>query len=201
MKGVGADVSSRGTARPVRAAAGSGARALLPPAAGARLRQCGTRRGGGNDRFGGRAGHEPGDVVRIRWRRGHVASHGVRRRRPQSPAGAGLGAAAGRHPAPSGAAGAGAMSGAQVVFGAGELAVVVLAGASLVAASRLARSYRIAGWSLAAAAVLWLVAEGVRLVQLEAVLPALPGPDHESARMLVTLLGDTVYFGLGGAGV
>ncbi|WP_036505437.1 hypothetical protein [Nocardia aobensis] len=93
------------------------------------------------------------------------------------------------------------MSGAQVVFGAGELAVVVLAGVSLVAATRLARSYRIAGWSLAAAAVLWLVAEGVRLLQLEAVLPALPGPDHESARMLVTLLGDTVYFGLGGAGV
>ncbi|MBF4996575.1 hypothetical protein IRT45_05325 [Nocardia sp. BSTN01] len=93
------------------------------------------------------------------------------------------------------------MSSAQVVFGAGELAVVVLAGVSLVAASRMVRGYRTAGLSLAAAAVVWLVAEGVHLVQLEAVLPALPGPDHESARMLVTLLGDTVYFGLGGAGV
>ncbi|MCC3317278.1 hypothetical protein [Nocardia africana] len=93
------------------------------------------------------------------------------------------------------------MSSAQVVFGAGELAVVVLAVVSLTAGFRLARSYRLAGWSLAAAAVVWLVAEGVRLLQLEAVLPALAGADHESARMLVTLLGDTVYFGLGGAGV
>lgn len=93
------------------------------------------------------------------------------------------------------------MSSAQVVFGAGEVAVVVLAVVSLAAGVRLARSYRLAGWSLAAAAVVWLVAEGLRLLQLEVVLPALAGADHESARVLVNLLGDTVYFGLGGVGV
>ncbi|MBF6274117.1 MULTISPECIES: hypothetical protein [Nocardia] len=93
------------------------------------------------------------------------------------------------------------MSGAQVVFGAGELAVLVLAVVSLVAGVGLARGYRLAGWSLAGAAVLWLVAEGLRLLQFEALLPALAGPDHESARMLVGLLGDAVYFGLSGVAV
>ncbi len=93
------------------------------------------------------------------------------------------------------------MSGAQVVFGAGELAVVVLAVISLVAGVGLARGYRLAGWSLAGAAVLWLVAEGLRLLQFEALLPALAGPDHESDRMLVGLLGDAVYFGLSGVAV
>lgn len=93
------------------------------------------------------------------------------------------------------------MSGAQVVFGAGELAVLVLAVVSLVAGVGLARGYRLAGWSLAGAAVLWLVAEGLRLLQFEALLPTLAGPDHESARMLVGLLGDAVYFGLSGVAV
>ncbi|WP_227979791.1 hypothetical protein [Nocardia spumae] len=93
------------------------------------------------------------------------------------------------------------MSGAQWVFGAGELAVVVLAVVSLLVGMRLARDYRVAGWSLAGAAVVWSLAEGLRLIQLEAVLPALEGAEHDSARMLVNLLGDTVYFGLGGIGV
>ncbi|NKY84926.1 hypothetical protein [Nocardia veterana] len=93
------------------------------------------------------------------------------------------------------------MSGAELIFGAGEVAVVVLAVVSLIVGLRLASSVRIAGLSLAAAALLWLLAEGLRMLQLGVVLPALAGPDHESARLLVSLLGDTLYFGVGGIGV
>ncbi|MEV5651267.1 hypothetical protein AB0L57_23710 [Nocardia sp. NPDC052254] len=93
------------------------------------------------------------------------------------------------------------MSGAQLVFGAGEAAVIALAAVSLVIGLRLARERRLAGLSLAGAGVVWLVAEGVRLLQLEVIRPALAGPDNETARLLVDLTGDNLYFGLGGLGV
>ncbi len=93
------------------------------------------------------------------------------------------------------------MSGAQLIFGAGELAIVALAVVSMVIGLRLTRNYRIVGLSLAGAAVVWVVAEGIRLLQLEVIRPALAGPDDESARFLVDFFGDAVYFGLGGIGV
>ncbi|BCK58556.1 hypothetical protein NWFMUON74_63280 [Nocardia wallacei] len=88
-----------------------------------------------------------------------------------------------------------------VVFAAGEVAVVALGAGSLVFGLRLARRYRIAGLALAGGALVWLLAEALRGLQLGVVIPALAGEEHESARMIVNLLGDTVYFGLGGIGV
>ncbi|AHH21518.1 hypothetical protein NONO_c67510 [Nocardia nova SH22a] len=93
------------------------------------------------------------------------------------------------------------MSGAQVVFGAGEAAVVLLAAVSLVVGLRVARVHRVAGLSLAGAGVVWIVAEGLRLLQLEVIHPALAGEDDETLRLLVDLTGDNLYFGLGGIGV
>ena len=90
---------------------------------------------------------------------------------------------------------------AGAVFAAGETGVLVLAAISVLAGLRLAREYRIVGWSLIGAGLLWLCAEVLRLLQLEAILPALSGAEHESARMLVGLLGDAVYFGVGGIAV
>lgn len=90
---------------------------------------------------------------------------------------------------------------AGAVFGAGEAGVLVLAVLSFAAGLRVAREYRLVGWSLIGAALLWLFAEGLRLIQLEAILPALTGPEHESARLLVGLLGDAIYFGVGGIAV
>lgn len=92
------------------------------------------------------------------------------------------------------------MSGS-MVFGASEVAVVVLVAGSLVFGLRLARSYRIAGLALTGGALAWLVAEGIHWVQLGLVMPRLRGEEHDSARFIVSLLGDSVYFGIGGIGV
>ncbi|MBF6172640.1 hypothetical protein [Nocardia blacklockiae] len=87
------------------------------------------------------------------------------------------------------------------LFGASEVVVVVLAVASMACGVRWARRYRVAGWATVAAAAAWLVAEALRWLQLGAIMPALAGEEHESARMIVGLLGDTVYFGVGGIGI
>ncbi|MBB5914650.1 hypothetical protein BJY24_003517 [Nocardia transvalensis] len=88
-----------------------------------------------------------------------------------------------------------------VVFGVSEAVVVLLVVVSLVIGVSLARRYRVAGLALAAGALVWLLAEGLHWVQLAAIMPALEGHEHESARLIVSLLGDTVYFGVGGIGI
>ncbi len=93
------------------------------------------------------------------------------------------------------------MSGAQLVFGAGAGAVIVLAAVSVTIGLRLARERRLAGLSLVGAGAVWFAAEGLRLLQLEVIHPALAGPDNETLRLLVDLVGDNLYFGLGGIGV
>lgn len=92
------------------------------------------------------------------------------------------------------------MNGA-TIFEGSEVGVMALALASTVLGLRLASRCRSAGLALAAGGVAWLLAAAVYWLQLEAIIPALSGPEHESARLIVRILGDTVYFGLGGLGL
>ncbi|RDI66683.1 hypothetical protein DFR76_104433 [Nocardia pseudobrasiliensis] len=88
-----------------------------------------------------------------------------------------------------------------VVFGISEVAVVALVIASLAAGLRLAGRYRVAGLSLAAGALAWLLAEIVHWLQLGLLVPRLEGEEHSTSRLIAGMLGDAVYFGIGGIGV
>ncbi|MBS2534638.1 hypothetical protein KGQ20_17850 [Catenulispora sp. NF23] len=92
------------------------------------------------------------------------------------------------------------MSGS-TIFAAGEVGVMLLAVVAMVLGARLAKRYRSAGSALAAGGVAWLLAAAVYWLQLGAILPALSGKEHEGARLVVSILGDSVYFGLGGIGL
>ncbi|MGV9675186.1 hypothetical protein ACWDSJ_07895 [Nocardia sp. NPDC003482] len=87
------------------------------------------------------------------------------------------------------------------LFGGSEVAVVLLVAGSLVAGARLAGRHRVAGLSLMAGAAAWLAAEGLHWIQLGVIEPRLHGEEHESSRLILGMLGDTVYFGLGGIGL
>ncbi|MGW4246004.1 hypothetical protein [Nocardia sp. NPDC004722] len=92
------------------------------------------------------------------------------------------------------------MSGA-TLFGLSEIAVAVLATATIVFGLSLARRHRLAGAATVAGAVAWLAAEGAHWLQNATIMPGLAGDEHASARLIVGMLGEAVYFGLGGLGI
>ncbi|UGT42424.1 hypothetical protein LTV02_03105 [Nocardia yamanashiensis] len=87
------------------------------------------------------------------------------------------------------------------LFPATEAVVVVLAVGTSAFGFRLARRHRTAGYCTAAGAFVWLLAEGVHWVQGVVIAPRVAGEEHGFLRVLVTMLGEAVYFGLGGLGI
>ncbi|MVU76979.1 hypothetical protein GPX89_06930 [Nocardia sp. ET3-3] len=92
------------------------------------------------------------------------------------------------------------MNGA-TLFGASEIAVAALAVGTMIFGLSLARRHPAAGWSSVAGACAWLLAEGAFRIQSSLIMPRLAGHEHESARLIVGMLGEAVYFGLGGIGI
>lgn len=87
------------------------------------------------------------------------------------------------------------------LFPATEAAVVVLAAGTAVFGFRLARRHRTAGYCTAAGAFIWLLAEGAHWIQGLVIAPRVADEEHGFLRVLVTMLGEAVYFGLGGLGI
>ncbi|MEC3914656.1 hypothetical protein [Nocardia sp. CDC160] len=92
------------------------------------------------------------------------------------------------------------MNGA-TLFGASEIAVGVLAAVTVVFGFSLARRHPLAGWCTVAGAFAWVLAEAVHWAQTDLIMPGLEGHEHKSARFIVGMLGEGVYFGIGGLGI
>ncbi|MFJ4649968.1 hypothetical protein ACIP5Y_01700 [Nocardia sp. NPDC088792] len=87
------------------------------------------------------------------------------------------------------------------LFSVSEVVVVVLAVGTILFGARLARRHPAAGWATVAGALVWLVAEGVHWLQADAIMPRLAGEGHGGLRVIVSMLGEAVYFGIGGIGI
>lgn len=87
------------------------------------------------------------------------------------------------------------------MFSVSEVAVVGLAVGTMVFGVRLARRYPAAGWATVAGALVWLLAEGAHWVQADVIMPRLEGEEHDGLRVIVSMLGEAVYFGMGGIGI
>ncbi|MEV6768467.1 hypothetical protein AB0N05_07515 [Nocardia sp. NPDC051030] len=90
---------------------------------------------------------------------------------------------------------------APILFEASEVAIVALAVGTMAFGVRLARRHPGAGWAAVAGAAAWLIAEGAHWIQAEVIMPRVEGEEHDFARVLVTMLGEAVYFGVGGIGI
>ncbi|WP_330184739.1 hypothetical protein OHB26_14795 [Nocardia sp. NBC_01503] len=90
---------------------------------------------------------------------------------------------------------------APLVFEVSEMAVLTLAIGTLGTGASMLRRYRVAGTALLLGAVAWLLAEGAHWLQIGVVMPRLEGEEHDSARFIVSMLGDALYFGIGGIGL
>lgn len=88
-----------------------------------------------------------------------------------------------------------------LLFEVSEAAVVLLAAGTLGAGMHMMRRYPLAGAALTLGALAWLAAEGTHWLQVGLIMPKLEGEHHDSARFLVSMLGDTLYFGIGGLGL
>lgn len=90
---------------------------------------------------------------------------------------------------------------APLLFEVSEIAVLTLAAGTLVAGVSMLRRYPVAGAALLLGALAWLIAEGLHWLQIGVIMPGLEGEEHDSARLLVGMIGDALYFGVGGIGL
>lgn len=87
------------------------------------------------------------------------------------------------------------------VFATSEALVATVAIVTIVSGVRLLGRYRLAATATILGAIGFVAAEALHWLQEDVVIHALRDESHKSLRLVVGILGDTLYFGIGGLGI